>query len=303
MIRKLWIHSIILLSGILLMSCGNALQESDTSKTGAPVKVTHLRRMDMVETIDLNANTVFLNKEIVRATFQGFIQEIHKNIGDEVHSGDLLLKVKTKESAVDSSLLFGDNLFQGAVDIRAQSNGALTTLNYHPGDFVSEGEEIAIISNPSSLRIHLNVPYPFVSRINRHCPCMIFLPDGETVHASVQKIIPSVDPVSQTQTFLLRPNNPIDLPENLNVNARLPLSTIKNAQVLPLSAVQSNETQDRFWVMKLMNDTTAVRMDIDKGLESDSVVQILRPLLQLTDAFISEGAYGLPDTAAVRLIR
>ncbi|MCJ7813561.1 hypothetical protein MUP95_09640, partial [bacterium] len=156
---------------------------------------------------------------------------------------------------------------------------------------------------PSSLRLTLNVPYQYVSRMNRYSQCEIFLPDGKILYATIQRVIPSVDPVSQTQTFLLQLNDHINLPENLNVNARLPLQTIKNTMVLPLSTILSNETQNEFWIMKLINDTTAVRIDIEKGIENDSLVQIIRPELNLTDNIISDGAYGLPDTATVSLSR
>jgi multidrug efflux pump subunit AcrA (membrane-fusion protein) len=290
---------------VIFISCSQEQKEADSLKSGAPVQVTNPKQMDLTETIELNANTIFLKKEIVRATFQGFIEKINKNIGDEVKIGELLLQIKTKESAADDSLkvALGTGMFQGAINISARSNGIVTALNYHTGDFVSEGEEIAIISNPSSLRITLNVPYQYVSKMNLHSQCKIFLPDGKIVHATIQKMIPSVDPVSQTQTFLLRLDESVNLPENLNVNARLPLRTIQDAQVLPLSSILSNETQDEFWIMKLVNDTTAVRMDITKGIETDSLVQILDPKFNLTDNIILDGAFGLPDTAKVLLTR
>ncbi len=298
-LRNRTINTVLFSAGVMMMSCGHTQQETESLESGAPVQVTHPGRMDLTETVDLNANTIFLKKEIVRATFQGFIAKINKNIGDEITSGDLLLRIKTKEAAADDSLAKSAGIFQGAIDVRARSNGILTTLNYHTGDFVSEGEEIAIISNPSSLLITLNVPYQYVSRVNRNSRCEIFLPDGKMLHATIQKVIPSVDPVSQTQTFLLRPDDPVNLPENLNVNARLPLCTIKEAQVLPLGTILSNETQDQFWIMKLINDTTAVRMNISKGIETDSLVQVISPALNVTDRIISDGAFGLPDTAKV----
>jgi hypothetical protein len=55
--------------------------------------------------------------------------------------------------------------------------------------------------------------------------------------------------------------------------------------------------------MKLVNDTTAVRVNITKGIEEDSLVQILDPKFKLTDNIILDGAYGLPDTAKVLLTR
>jgi hypothetical protein len=91
------------------------------------------------------------------------------------------------------------------------------------------------------------------------------------------------------------------LPENLNAIVRLPLRTARRAMGVPRSAVMSDETQETFWIMKLVNDSTAVRFDAVKGMENDSLVQIVRPALSIGDRVVSDGAYGLPDTAAVSI--
>jgi len=298
------LFTFLFLAGVI--SCGKDRSGADTAmSSGTPVQVTHPRIQDVTEYVDMNANTIFLKKEVLRATFQGFIDKIYKNIGDHVRVGDLVFAIKTRESAADDSIHIdlGGDTFKGSIPVRAHSDGVMTTLNYHAGDFVADGEEIAIISNPSSLRITLNVPYAYVSRIGRRSDCHIFLPDGRTVPAAIQEILPSVDPVSQTQTFLLNLKHQVSLPENLNVNARLPLKTAKDAVLLPRSAVLSNETQDRFWVMKMANDSTAVRVDVQKGIENDSLIQITKPVFHPGEQIISDGAFGLPDTAKVTISR
>jgi len=288
---------------IILLTCGSQPREGEGVRPGAPVQVVHPGRADLIETIELNATTVFLKKETVRATFQGFIERIEKNLGDKVMAGDRLMRIRTKESAAGDSLkvAYGDGPFRGAVDLYARADGILTALHYHSGDYVAEGEELAVIANPSSLAIELHVPYPQVPQIDRRGGCTILLPDGKKMAASIQRVIPSVDPQAQTQTFLLRPSIRAALPENLNVSARLPLRSVDGATVLPRGVILSDETQEVFWVMKLIDDTTAVRTEIVKGIESDSLVQILRPPLAPADRIVFEGAYGLPDTAQVTI--
>ena len=61
----------------------------------------------------------------------------------------------------------------------------------------------------------------------------------------------------------------------------------------------TNETQTEFWLMKLVNDTLAIRTDIKKGLENDSLIQIISPIIDLNDRFIIDRAFGLPDTANI----
>jgi hypothetical protein len=291
-----------LLTFFFIVSCGNNYQQTDkTQISGTPVQITHPQKIDFTEYIDLNANTIFLKKEIIRSTFQGFIKKMYKNIGDDINRGDNILSLITKEAATFDSLIsnLAENTLSSPVIIVAHSDGVLTTLNFHEGDFVSEGEEIAVIANPSSLRISLNVPYTYISKISPNSGCQVILPNGQTFPAKISKIIPSVDPASQTQTFLLRPEKRVNVPENLNVTARLPLQTIENAIVLPRSAVLSNETQDNFWVMELVNDSIARRVDVQKGMENDSLIQITKPLLSLSNKIINDGGFGLPDSVKV----
>ncbi len=286
---------------ISLSACSSKNENSEKKITGVTVKITQPQKMDLTEYITLNANTVFLKKEIVRATFQGFVEKIYKSIGDKIKSGDLLLEIKTKESAADHNLQvpLGDETFSGIIKIRAKSDGVLTELNYNAGDFVSDGEQIAVIANPSSLRINLNVPYQYVDKININTPCEIFLPNGKDVRATIQKIIPRVDLTAQTQTYILEIHQLVSLPENLNVNARIPIRTFKNTTVLPVASILSNETLDKFWIMKLLNDTLAIKVYVTKGIENDKYVQITKPELSLADRIIVEGAFGLPDTTKI----
>ena len=129
------------------------------------------------------------------------------------------------------------------------------------------------------------------------------MPDGEQLAGYIEKSVPSVDAATQTQTFLIKLRSYKTLPENLNVIVNIPFRSYKDATVVPKSAVVSNVTEDSFWIMKLLNDTTAVKVDIQKGIETDSLVQILSPKLNLSDRIISSGSYGLPDTAKVEVIK
>jgi multidrug efflux pump subunit AcrA (membrane-fusion protein) len=300
-IKKVLIKLLLTIFVVTLYSCGTKTEDTRVETVGTPVQITRPKKTNLTEYITLNANTFFLKKEIVRATFQGFIEKIYNNLGDKISTGDLLLEIKTKESSADKNLELpiGDRTFSGIIKVYAKSDGVLTELNYNTGDFVSDGEQIAVISNPSSLRISLNVPYQYTSRINLNTTCDVYLPNGKSIKASIQKIIPKVDPAAQTQTYILNMNHAESLPENLNVNARIPLRTIKDAIVLPKTAVMSNETLDQFWIMKLIDDQTAVRVDIKKGIENDSLVQIINPELSLTDRIVTDGAFGMPDTSKI----
>ena len=145
------------------------------------------------------------------------------------------------------------------------------------------------------------MPFQYTDQLKIDSKCNIILPDGNEVKAVIDKIIPKVDPNYQTQNFILKLINKVDLPENLNVTARIPIQTVKDAIVLPKEAVLTNETLDQFWVMKLLTDTTAVRVDIVKGIENNKFVQIVKPELKETERIIVDGGFGLPDTSKITI--
>jgi len=300
-IRTNWLLLLVSFLTITLSSCGKKeTEESETSLKGVEVSTGNPLNTKMNEYLDLNANTTFLSQEIVRATFPGFIIKTDKNLGDHVKKGDRLFSIKTKEaSAVDSTEL--GKQFSGLVNVYARTNGILTELSYQTGDYVTETDRLALIVDPASLRIMLNVPFQYAKNISESDSYPIKLPDNKEFSAKVVKKLPSIDIVNQTQSFILEPNSTINVPANLNLIVKIPLKTMVNAVALPKSAVVTNETESEFWVMKLLNDSTAVKLDIKKGIESDSLVQIKDPVLSLTDRFITEGAYGLPDTVKIMI--
>jgi multidrug efflux pump subunit AcrA (membrane-fusion protein) len=294
----------LLLAAANLISCGsNNDSNNNDASTGTPVTITHPFKTSISDYIELNGSTVFLTKEIVRATFQGFVEKVYKNIGDIVKPGENIFQIKTIESAAADSLniSFGSKKFKGAVIIKGKSEGVLTELNYHQGDFVSNGEQLAVVSNPSSIRIDVDVPFEDVSKIKIGNKCDIQLPGGEILKGIIDRNIPKVDSATQTQTYYIKLFNYKPLPENLNVAVKIPFNKSNNVLVLPKSSIVTNVTQDSFWVMKLINDTTAVKANIKKGIETDSVVQIMNSDLKPNDKIILSGAYGLPDTAKVEI--
>jgi hypothetical protein len=89
------------------------------------------------------------------------------------------------------------------------------------------------------------------------------------------------------------------LPENLIAIAVIIKNNKTSATVLPKLAILGDETQTEFWVMELLNDSTAIKVPIRKGIENNDEVEILDPKFLPADRVILTGNYGLPDTALV----
>jgi len=60
---------------------------------------------------------------------------------------------------------------------------------------------------------------------------------------------------------------------------------------------------ENFWVMKLINDTMAVKTVIKSGIVEGSKIEILSPLFAPGDRIIYKGNYGLRDSAYVTIIQ
>jgi len=127
------------------------------------------------------------------------------------------------------------------------------------------------------------------------------LPDGKSLPGHITSITPTVDSASQTQNIILTVNDRT-LPINLIAKVRIAKTTKSSPVSLPKQSVLSDETQTRFWVMKLLDSATAVKVPVKKGMETNDRIEILSPGFTNSDRFLLTGNYGLPDTAKIRII-
>ena len=55
--------------------------------------------------------------------------------------------------------------------------------------------------------------------------------------------------------------------------------------------------------MKLINDSTAVKIPVKKGIETKEKIEIIDPIFNTSDQIVRTGNYGLEDTARVYIIK
>lgn len=293
----------------LLYSCkGNTQPADDAGAAGSaaqtPVTVTAVVDSAMVDYIDLSATSVFQQKNIVKANANGYIQKVNILPGHYVNKGEFLFSIKTKEAqSIGNSINVLDTTFKfsGVNKIKAAGNGYVTQLNHQQGDYVQDGEQLAVISDRSSFVFVMQLPYELRSYVKNNQTVQLILPGGEKLTAQVSSSMPAVDSLSQTQGIVLKVNSANPIPENLVAKARIIKSIRPHTVSLPKSAVLSNETQTEFWVMKLINPTTAVKTPVTKGIETGDRIEILTPKFSANDKIVVTGNYGLADTAKVKI--
>lgn len=252
--------------------------------------------------ITLNATASYLLKSDVKANTNGYITRITIKLADHVSRGNLLFSLETKESrALGNTInrLDPSFRFNGTTSVVSPATGYVAMLNHQIGDYVQDGEVLASITDASSFGFVVDVPYEYLQTIKSKKVLPITLPDGKILQGSIAKIMPTVDAVSQTVKILLKVSANT-IPENLI--GTISFSTVSAYGLsVPKMAVLSDETQTSFWVMKLINDSTAVKTEITKGVETDKFIQVKSGELTTKDRVIISGNFGLGDTATVNI--
>ncbi len=290
---------------LLLLSFSN--KKADEEALPEPVKtsITIIQPVmqGFTDYVQLNGNTQFQKKLVIRANITGYITSMPWKTGDHISNGTLFCSIKTKEQDALKNI---DNSepslkqFQTPLNVLSNASGIFTAVNYSKGDFVNESDVLATITDPASLVLVINVPYEYHQYVYKGRSCSVKFPDGKIIQATIQEEVPFIDATSQTQSFLIRfPGNQL-LPENMNLIVHIPVKQKQNAIALPLEAIQTNETQEEFWVMKLINDSLAIKVPVTVGLQNDSLREIISGV-GANDKIIVKGAYGLTDSSLVKL--
>jgi biotin carboxyl carrier protein len=283
-------------------ACNNASTTvEDEVAVITPVTIVPVTYKPITENIDLPAVTAFINRSIVRSTTTGTVESISIALGDKILKDQPLYTIRTREASALNNSLKGDSTFtfSGRIKITASGAGIISAISHQNGDFVQEGDELAVISEQNSLVFILDTTFEFVKYVEKNSRCKIHLPDKQIIDGNITGRLAEMDPQAQTVRYMIRPVFSGHLPANLNAVVSIVKSSIALAAVLPKDAVMSNETQTEFWIMKLLNDTIAIKIPVTKGFENNEEVEITGPEFLKTDRIILTGGYGLPDTARV----
>lgn len=166
-----------------------------------------------------------------------------------------------------------------------------------------EGAPLCTVAESSQLVFQLNLPYEYHRLVTSQPTVTIVLPDSTRLTGTVTAPLVSVNP-SQSEVFLVKPNHPPGIiPENLVVQVLLTRSRRAASQVLPASCVLADETLHHYWVMKLVDDSTAVKIPVTLGVQKPNEMEVLTPTFGPRDRILSAGNYGLADTANVKILR
>jgi hypothetical protein len=299
---------IITLLTIAFSSCNKTpLEEDSDLKAKVTVEVTGLTRAIVKDELTLFANTLYLKRNVVTTPIPAFITNVFVKLGEPVRQGQVLYILETKERrALGSQAVVPDSssLAFGRITIKAPASGIISTLDKQQiGDYVLEGAQLCTIAESSALAFAVNVPFEFTPFARAGMKCSLVLPDNTRHGATFTTPLTTMNSLAQTQTILAKADERLFLPENLIVKVMVNKNAQLRQQVLPKACVLTDEMMEKFWVMKLLNDSTAVKVQVTPGIRNLESVEIMQPVFKVDDKFLVTGNYGLPDTALVTVMK
>lgn len=277
-------------------------------KPRAVVTVGTLKTDTLTDVLRLSAVSAYPAKDVLRATTTGYVLAPVPVPGQRVAAGQTVFRLQTKESRVlHLDKLTGDPRlrFSGILAIKSGRAGVLATVDKLAGDYVQDGEQLALTYDKSRFGFILDVPVTQLRFVHPGQACRILLPDGRTLTGRVAEVLATADVSIQTQRYTVRPTGGAvpELPENLAVQVELARTAPHRARTLPRGAVLTDETQTQFWVMRLLNDSVAVKVPVTVGAQQRERVEIKQPAFDPKDRILLTGNFGLDDTAAVKVSR
>lgn len=295
---------------LLLFSCKHKAASGEAHAAApevrTPVTVTSIETATLNDYVELNATSTYQQSNFIKAPANGYLKSVNVKPGQMIRQGQLAFTLQTKESrALGNTInqLDPSFNFSGIIRIKASASGYVQSLNRQIGDYVQDGEQLAVLADSKSFGFVLNLPYELRRYVTVGKSLQINLPDSSHLSGVVSNIIPNVDSASQTQGVLVKVVSSTVIPQNLIGKVRIVKSQKPNALTLPKEAVLTNEAQTDFWVMKMIDSVTAVKVPVIKGMETIDKVEILRPQFSTNDKILLTGNYGLPDTAKVKIIK
>ena len=299
--RNIYLSLSIGILSFILYSCAKKEAKEAEQTPVVTVRTSPVKFGAIDNKLSFNGKTIYLKKNLVISPLSGYILKMFIKFGDTVKKGQLLFEIQTKESKALESSNDGNI---GIIRILSPSNGVISTLNITAsGAYAVEGASLCTIAESNDVMVQLNLPFEFNSLVKKGTSVTLILDENTKFEGTVYQILPTVDEANQTQQILIKPHTNKHLPENLNLAVEILKSRHSKSCLIPRNAVMTNETQTKFWVMKVVDNKLAVKVPVSKGIENDDTIEVMSSGLTNSDHVITEGAYGLNDSTAVKVVK
>ncbi|MDR1400230.1 MAG: efflux RND transporter periplasmic adaptor subunit [Treponema sp.] len=219
--------------------------------------------------------------------------ETRFKLGDVVRQGDTVAMVDPSRPGAS---------YSRSPVISTASGTVIQTPPVVLGDSVTASTPIYVLSDLNDLLIETYVPERYVLSVRKGLPALVTLAaiPGETFNATVDEISPTLDAASRTLKIRLRFAQ-ADARIWAGMFATVSLVTDIHDNVLVIPRATLINTYGIWVVFTVDERNVAQRREIELGLESENVVEVIAGLSQ-GERVVSAGQNFLSDGDTVRVV-
>ena len=216
----------------------------------------------------------------------------NEGIGTEVQFLSAKNNVESLEKQLD---LVKEQL--GTTSVYAHVSGIIEDVNIRVGEtFMGSPLAGMTIINPGSLKAVVDVPENYISKIRKGMPVVVSIPDlNQSFNSNINLISETINSISRSFVAESKVTGNANLKPNQIVIVKILDHEAKNAIVVPVETVQSDEKGKYVYVLTQEgNKTIARKRAITIGEFYDEIIEV-NAGLATGDKLITKGYQGLYD--------
>lgn len=316
----------------MLAGCMRREEDADSTESAnvkVPVTVATILSGTASVTIRCVGKTDALRKEKVYSPIAGIVTTLHIQEGTSVHAGDIIAVVRSKEA--QATIAGAEALLQSATTdqqkqeakqmldlanrsdnvavLKARFDGYVAQRVVSENEVVAENAEMATLVDLSTVVVVGQVPMQDIGSVKIGQKAFIEFSSiaGRKFDATVDAISPQAVVESQTVPVRLRFDGDDKLRINNSIRTEMTSSVAivtgrrSAALFVPKRSLIRNDENGTYSVFTMTGDSVARKIDVEVGVQSDSLIEIRSNQLKSGMPVIVEGSYGLADSTHVEV--
>lgn len=286
---------------LTLMSCGPkkaAKEDSKEVETLYAVSTYKTVAGNLDDYLEFGGDVASVNEVMVLPDQAGKITNVLVKVGDMVKKDQTIAYVNPLRVGV----VYNDS------PVKAPISGRITSLPVTVGSTVSQSSSVAKVARTDDLEIRIAIAERFISRISNGQKATVTFDAYPSVEfgAKIFEVSPVLDTATRTMGVKLRLNPP-DSRVKVGMYGRVKLVTesVKNAIVLPISALVTRDGKDYVFVVTSpksgKNAATVSLKPVTRGILVDNQVEITKGL-EAGEEVVIKGQTLLNDGAKVNVV-
>lgn len=286
---------------LTFMSCGPkkaAKEESKEVETLYAVSTYKTVAGNLDDYLEFGGDVASVNEVMVLPDQAGKITNVLVKVGDMVKKDQTIAYVNPLRVGV----VYNDS------PVKAPISGRVTSLPVTVGSTVSQSSSVAKVARTDDLEIRIAIAERFISRISNGQKATVTFDAYPSVEfgAKIFEVSPVLDTATRTMGVKLRLNPP-DNRVKVGMYGRVKLVTesVKNAIVLPVSALVTRDGKDYVFVVTTpksgKNAAVVSLKPVTRGILVDNQVEITKGL-EAGEEVVIKGQTLLNDGAKVNIV-